>query len=263
MASSTAPARPLAYLKQALRQCRAERQQSRHYATAEAYPSLQPKYPQPAANFRPSQAIKQNRKTSPMTPYPAEIARRTKTLLSGLAEGLKKIPVVPPPRSTLKLCPDPISTLTTAQLAALDPTGARTRLFAPTNPERVQVGDILLVRLKTGDPVSGVVLNIRQRHSPIDTAILLRNQLTRVGVEMWYKIYSPAIEGIEVVQRRAKRARRAKLYYMRKPRHDVGSVEGVVKQYMRQRAGGPVGSKDTKGRDANSNKKKNNKKGRN
>ena len=32
---------------------------------------------------------------------------------------------------------------------------------------------------------------------------------------MWYKIYSPNVEGIEVVQRRVKRARRARLYYMR------------------------------------------------
>lgn len=32
---------------------------------------------------------------------------------------------------------------------------------------------------------------------------------------MWFKIYSPNVEGVEVVQRRAKRARRARLYYMR------------------------------------------------
>ena len=56
-------------------------------------------------------------------------------------------------------------------------------------------------------------LNIRRQG--VDTAVLLRNELTRVGVEMWYKIYSPNVEGIEVVQRRVKRARRARLYYMR------------------------------------------------
>jgi large subunit ribosomal protein L19 len=72
---------------------------------------------------------------------------------------------------------------------------------------------VLLVRLKNGDPFAGVCLNIRRRG--VDTGILLRNQLTRVGVEMWFKIYSPNVEGIEVVQRREKRARRARLYYMR------------------------------------------------
>ncbi|KAI7470209.1 hypothetical protein KC351_g12799 [Hortaea werneckii] len=243
MSLSAPAARPLANLKQALRQCRAERQQlHRRYAStaADTYPSLATRYPPPAAGFRPGQAIKQNRRE----------------------EGMKKIPVVPPPRSTTKACPDPISAVTAAQLTTLDPTGARTRLFSPTNPERAQVGDILLVRLKSGEPFSGILLNIRSRHSKIDTAILLRNQLTRVGVEMWYKVFSPEVEGIEVVQRKEKRARRARLYYMRQPRHDVGSVEGIVKQYMR-RTGGPLGGRDAKGRGANSGSKKNNKRGRN
>jgi hypothetical protein len=70
-----------------------------------------------------------------------------------------------------------------------------------------------MVRQKSGEPYAGVCLNIRRRG--IDTSILLRNQMTRVGVEMMYKIYSPNVTGIEVVQRKAKRARRNKLYYMR------------------------------------------------
>lgn len=79
---------------------------------------------------------------------------------------------------------------------------------------------------------------------------------------MWFKVYSPNVEGIEVVQRKERRARRARLYYMRQPKHDVGSVDNIVRQYQRQRAGGAVGGK-AKGRDANSTKKKNNKRGRN
>ncbi|KAK3073347.1 hypothetical protein LTR53_005143 [Teratosphaeriaceae sp. CCFEE 6253] len=239
--SRPAPARPLACIKHAIRQCRAERrQQTRLYTTeiAPTYPSLQTRYPPPKPGFRTSQATKQNR----------------------FETGLKRIPVVPPPRSTTKLCPAPITAVTANQLLALDPSGARTRLFAASNPERVQPGDILLVRLRTGDPVSGTVLSIRRRHSPIDTAVLLRNQLTRVGVEMWFKVYSPNIEGVEVVQRKEKRARRARLYYLRQPRHDVGSVEGVVKQYMRQRSGGPAGARDTR---AGPKKKKGGKKGKN
>ncbi|KAK5137739.1 hypothetical protein LTR08_007310 [Meristemomyces frigidus] len=253
MSLAPAPARPLACLKQALRQCRAERQQQRRqYAAAAApetaYPSLQTRYPLPSPGFRTSVTTKQNRPEDPR---------------------LKPIPVVPPPRSTHKLCPDPIAALTTTQLLHLDPTGARTRLFSPLNPERAQVGDILLVRLRTGDPFAGVLLNTRQRHSPIDTAILLRNQLTRVGVEMWFKIYSPAVDGVEVVQRKAikgasgvqgRRARRAKLYFLREKRHDTGSVEGVVKQYLRSRAGGAGGVQ--KGRDGGRAKVKGKGKGR-
>lgn len=53
---------------------------------------------------------------------------------------------------------------------------------------------------------------------------------------MWFKIYSPNIEGIEIVQKREKRARRARLTYYRKKEHDIGSVQGVVGMYLRQRA---------------------------
>ncbi|KAF2725168.1 hypothetical protein K431DRAFT_239183 [Polychaeton citri CBS 116435] len=253
MASPAHSIRPTSYLKQVFRQCRSERAlHRRQYATAtltpvshhhHPYPSLAPsKYPLPSPGFRPGQATKQNRNSE---------------------AGLRKIPVLPSPRSTTKSCPDPIAALTEQQLKVLDPTGVRTRLFSRKNPEKAQQGDILLVRFKNGDPFSGVCLAIRQRHSPIDTSILLRNQLTRVGVEMWVKIYSPNVEGIEVVQRKqGRRARRAKLYYMRQPRHDVGSVENIVRQYMRQRGSAGVGG-HIRGRDTGSHKKKNNKRGRN
>ncbi|KAF2871334.1 translation protein SH3-like domain-containing protein [Massariosphaeria phaeospora] len=146
----------------------------------------------------------------------------------------RKIIVYPNKLTIKKTCPDPVGTITAAQIALLDPTGARTRLFAKDNPECARVGDILLVRLRTGDPFAGVCINIRRRAA--DTAILLRGQLTRVGVEMWYKVYSPLVEGIEVVQRAAKRARRARLTYMRNVKHDRGSVENVVRMYLRQKA---------------------------
>ncbi|EMD67333.1 hypothetical protein GGP41_007242 [Bipolaris sorokiniana] len=137
-------------------------------------------------------------------------------------------------RNIKKTCPHPIAAVTATQISTLDPTGARTRLFAKDNPECARVGDILLVRQRSGDPFAGVCINIRRRGA--DTAILLRGQLTRVGVEMWYKIYSPLVEGIEVVQRAAKRARRARLTYMRTVKHDRGSVENVVRLYLRQKA---------------------------
>jgi large subunit ribosomal protein L19 len=157
----------------------------------------------------------------------------------------KKIKTIPPPPSVAAKVRDPIAALHETQIALLDPTGARTHLFSKTNPEAAKVGDILLVRLKNGDPFAGVCINIRRRG--VDTGILLRNQLTRVGVEMWYKIYSPNVEGIEVVQRREKRARRARLTYMRKPKHDMGSVQNIVSTYMRQRAAlGSTGRKTEK-----------------
>lgn len=153
--------------------------------------------------------------------------------------------IVAPAPAIKKTCPLPVQTITQNSLKLLDPTGARTRLFDRLNPESAKLGDILLVRQRTGDPFAGVCINIRRRG--VDTAILLRGQLTRVGVEMWYKIYSPLVEGIEVVQRAAKRARRARLTYMRLVKHDRGSVENVVRVYLRQKASLGAGEGKKKG----------------
>lgn len=146
-----------------------------------------------------------------------------------------------------------------AQLAQLDPTGERRALFDyRRSPRSVKVGDILRVTFKNGDPFSGVCLSIRLRG--VDTSFLLRNQLTRVGVEMSIKVFSPNVESVEIVQRAEKRKRRARLYYMRcvlnslwivglglgmltrstlrvyrKPKHDMGSVENLVANYLRQK----------------------------
>lgn len=125
-----------------------------------------------------------------------------------------RIKVYPcPVPSARAACKDAIASITQTQLTVLDPTGARTKLFSKANTEGARVGDILLIRTKEGDPFSGVCLNIRRQG--IDTAILLRNNVTRVGVEMWVKVYSPNVQGVEVVQRKEKKARRARLYYMR------------------------------------------------
>ena len=52
---------------------------------------------------------------------------------SARTEGVKKIRVAPAPRSTVKICPDPIRKVTEDQIALLDPSGARTRLFSRDN----------------------------------------------------------------------------------------------------------------------------------
>jgi ribosomal protein L19 len=120
-----------------------------------------------------------------------------------------------------------------AQIKKMDPTGARTALFAKTR-EAAKVGDVLMVtHRRGGEPFAGVCLSIRRRG--IDTAILLRNRLAKVGVEMWYKVYNKNVAGIEIVKRRVKRARRARLTYMRKPKHDMGSVEDLVFAWKRSK----------------------------
>ncbi|EER41201.1 mitochondrial ribosomal protein [Histoplasma capsulatum H143] len=146
----------------------------------------------------------------------------------------RKIKVPPPPPSKCKTTKDPVAAFTADQLAIYDPTGERKAMFDKRNPHCVRVGDVLRVTFKSGDPFAGVCLNIRSRG--LDTSFLLRNKLTRIGCEMWIKVFSPLVQAVEIVQRTEKRKRRARLTYMRKPKHDMGSVEGIVRQYMRNRS---------------------------
>ncbi|KAL8664528.1 MAG: hypothetical protein Q9202_002937 [Teloschistes flavicans] len=159
---------------------------------------------------------------------------------------LKTYPPPPGPRPLPSPHTHPLTYLNALHVSqTLDPTGSRTRLFAKDNPDSPRVGDILLVTFTSGDPFSGVCLNIRRRGP--DTGILLRNKLLMVGTEMWVKVFSPKVRSIEVVERARKRARRARLTYMRKPKYDRGSVEGVVEEYLKKRRlvrSGAVGIRD-------------------
>ncbi|KAE8152510.1 translation protein SH3-like domain-containing protein [Aspergillus avenaceus] len=151
------------------------------------------------------------------------------------APGPKKVKVYPPPASARNACKDPVGAVAESQMAILDPKGERKALFDyRRNPRSVKVGDILRVTFKNGDPFSGVCLSIRLRG--VDTSFLLRNELTRVGVEMWVKAFSPNVNSVEIVQRTEKRKRRARLYYMRQPKHDMRSVENIVTNYLRQKS---------------------------
>jgi large subunit ribosomal protein L19 len=119
------------------------------------------------------------------------------------------------------------------QVEKLDPTGARTRMFSKQHADSAKVGDVLMVTTKQGEPFAGAFIQIRRRG--VDTAIQLRGQLMKTSVEMWFKIYSPTVTAIDVIWRRPKRARRARLTYMRKPKHDMGSVDSLVFAWKKER----------------------------
>ncbi|KAI1212928.1 translation protein SH3-like domain-containing protein [Annulohypoxylon truncatum] len=143
--------------------------------------------------------------------------------------------VYPRVPSARKTNPAALEAYHAQQIRRLDRTGARTSLFSKKNPDCAKPGDVLQVTTRKGggEPFAGVCLSIRR--AGVDTAILLRNHVAKVPVEMWYKIYSPNVLGIEIVWRRPKRARRARLTYMRQPRHDMGNVDHLVEAWRRAR----------------------------
>ncbi|KAK1633736.1 ribosomal protein L19 [Colletotrichum phormii] len=208
--NATSLLRPMGCLKTALRQTRHQRLLARSMATA-ATPEPPSSTPSPAS----TPSVK-----------PSYYGPRDKPIFA----------VYPSPPS-IRQTPhkNPLPSLDAAQRTTLDPTGARTRLFDPARPDAAKVGDVLMVTTKSGEPFSGVCMSIRRRG--VDTGILLRGQLMKVGVEMWYKIYSPTVIGIDIVWRRPKRARRARLTYLRKPKHDMGNVDHLVFAWKKERYG--------------------------
>ncbi|KFG86142.1 putative ribosomal protein [Metarhizium anisopliae] len=192
--------RPMGCLKSVFRQARQQRTAQRSLATAAVAPTG-------------NKAISERQRAA-----------------HGKVEKFEIYPQIPSIRSTN---PDPMPILRQQQLARLDPTGARTRLFSKDHADSAKVGDVLMVTTQGGEPFSGAFIQIRRRG--VDTAILLRGQMMKTGVEMWFKVYSPSVTGIDIIWRRPKRARRARLTYMRKPKHDMGSVDNLVSAWKRER----------------------------
>ncbi|CCJ31006.1 unnamed protein product [Pneumocystis jirovecii] len=127
-----------------------------------------------------------------------------------------------------------------AQIQTLDPTHERTLLFSKKSPYSVKPGDILQVETYNSLPnktnvstFSGYIIAIRRKG--VDTSFRLRNQIMKTGVEIQFNLYSPTIKSIKVLLRGALgRIRRAKLYYLRQPKHNPGPVENIIKNKEKQ-----------------------------
>lgn len=115
---------------------------------------------------------------------------------------------------------------------ALDETGERRLLFSRNNPEAAKSGDVLQVETP-GSTFNGVLLAVRR--AGVNTSFVLRNQVRRLGVEMRYNLFNPNLKRITLITRGARRTRRAKLYYIRQPNHDVGNVDNLVRQEIKRK----------------------------
>lgn len=108
----------------------------------------------------------------------------------------------------------------------LDPSARFTAMFHRNSTERIPIGSVISVETytspsKTGTSTfSGVLIAIRRRGT--STSFVLRNLISKLGVEMRYNIYSPLLKDIKVIAkadspRRPRRgplvrSKKAKLY---------------------------------------------------
>lgn len=108
-------------------------------------------------------------------------------------------------------------------------------LFSRHSPNCIQPGSVLRVTMNYAPNVfSGVVLSIRRRGP--DTSFVLRNVVNRTGVEMQFFPASPHITDIQVIRkegsgggRAGRRARRAKLFYLRDSPEKMTNISQGVK----------------------------------
>jgi len=92
-------------------------------------------------------------------------------------------------------------------------------LFARNHSDRLLPGSVVSIT-QTHAPTAftGVLISLRRKG--LDSSITLRNVVQRVGVEIQVFLGSPHLKEIKVLQKAdgksgSKRARRAKLYYLR------------------------------------------------
>lgn len=159
---------------------------------------------------------------------------------------------------------DSIMRTANAHLTSLHPNAATyLTLFSRNDKNRILPGSVLTVTSYSSLPTpesldppcttfSGVLMAIRRRHAGRDTSFRLRNLVGRTGVEVAFKLFSPLLKSINVVQRATtsgpavlngkgvevqprkqpalKAARRAKMYFVRDQPNRLVAVGGIVKQ---------------------------------
>ncbi|KAI1467318.1 translation protein SH3-like domain-containing protein [Daldinia caldariorum] len=222
--------RPLSSWKAVLRRTRQQRNQQQQQQMPQLFRAM-------ATEATPTASASTPPPPPPATAAPAVVkpslyTRKTNNPHKPIRPVFAVYPRVP---SAHKTYPSPLDTYHAQQVQRLDKTGARRALFSKANRDAAKPGDVLQVTTRRGggEPFAGVCLSIRR--AGVDTAILLRNHVAKVPVERWFKLFSPNVAGIEIVWRRPKRARRARLTYMRKPKHDMGNVDHLVEAWRRTR----------------------------
>lgn len=116
----------------------------------------------------------------------------------------------------------------------LDPDGWRFNLIDKHNIERIKAGDILRIVYNKDkcsyDNFVGYILSVDRKERVQDASVLLRNQITKVMVEVRVPIFSPLIQRIDILKKSDGSRKRNKHYYIRGTKLDVGNLESKLRK---------------------------------
>ena len=148
----------------------------------------------------------------------------------------KIIPIYPPiEKASIKSNAALIQNLCKEELKnKLDIDGWRSNLLSKHNKDGLKVGDIVRVLYNQDkckfDNFVGYILSIDRKTNMQDASLLLRNQVTKVMVEVRIPIFSPLIERIDILRKSNGLRKRNKHYYIRGTKLDVGSLESKLRK---------------------------------
>ncbi|CCH42775.1 50S ribosomal protein L19 [Wickerhamomyces ciferrii] len=144
----------------------------------------------------------------------------------------KNIPVYPPLTQTNT---KPVLDIYKEQcFEKLDPEGWRRALLKFKSPTEIKTGDVIRVVYNTRaiPPFMGQIIGISR--GGVEASVVLRNNITKLGVEMRIKIFSPLISRIDIVKKPLKRKPGRKHYFIKGTKLDVKDLEADLKKSRRK-----------------------------
>lgn len=164
---------------------------------------------------------------------PALISRRCYQVPTGTR---KVLPIYPPvdPTPSVKNA-TLLKNLSSIDLKEkLDKDGWRFKLIDKHNKDCIKVGDVIRVIYNkekcSYDNFVGYILSVDRKEQVQDASVLLRNQVSKVMVEVRVPLFSPLVERVDMLKKADGSRKRNKHYYIRGTKLDVGNLESKLRK---------------------------------
>ncbi|CAB4252281.1 similar to Saccharomyces cerevisiae YCR046C IMG1 Mitochondrial ribosomal protein of the large subunit, required for respiration and for maintenance of the mitochondrial genome [Maudiozyma barnettii] len=116
----------------------------------------------------------------------------------------------------------------------LDTDGWRFNLIDKNKKDCIRAGDIIRIVYNkekcSYDNFIGYILSVDRKERIQDASVLLRNQISKVMVEVRVPLFSPLVERVDILKRADGSRKRNKHYYIRGTKLDVGNLESKLRK---------------------------------